>query len=124
MIQSTKVALLVFPAWVPYELIGKAVVAIFAIAATIVALGAMLFGLLFVWIRGWAFVSNSMWRGVDPTADETPPSWKLRVSGVALALSRFEFRKIPEAYRRADEMAGSQQSFMQYLKEVFVENGG
>lgn len=90
----------------PYELIGRIVV---QIVATILFLGvtAVLgFGALFVWVRGWRFISDMMWKGIDPKT-ETPPLWRTRIAAVCAALSTFQFRKIPAAYREATKIANN-----------------
>lgn len=93
----------------PYELIGRGAV---AIVATILILGVIAvlgFGVLFVWVRGWCFISDMMWKGYDPKT-ETPPLWRSRIAGVTAALSTFQFRKIPAVYREATERANNEKS--------------
>jgi hypothetical protein len=110
---------------IPYELIGKAVVAVVIIAAVVAAALAVIFALGFIWIRGWTWISNRAWHGYDPHG-EYPPLWKLRVAGVTIALARFEFRKVPAAYREAEELADNDLeahlALRQYLKSVFIDD--
>jgi len=107
-----------------YELIGRIVV--FAVAVTVVlaVAGAIAFVLGFVWVRGWTWVSNTAWRGYDPQG-EYPPLWRLRIAGVTIALARFKFRKIPAAYREAEEIATDDVTagvaLRRYLSAVFLD---
>lgn len=109
----------------PYELIGKATVAVLAITLGIGLLIATFIAALFVWTRGWKALSNLMWRGYDPEGDR-PPVWKVQISGVALAMGRLEFRKIPAAYREASDLTDNdttaKQTMTLYLKTVFVDS--
>ena len=112
-------------AWpdLPYEVVGKLVVAVIALAALIATIGFVLFAFGFVWARGWTWVSNTAWRGYDPTEDR-PPRWRLRIAGVTIALARFKFKKIPAAYREADELAEDEMTarvaLRRYLSAVFM----
>ena len=109
----------------PYELIGKAVVFLILLAIVVALFASVVLVLLFIWIRGWVFISNFMWRGYEPHKDR-PPLWKIRVSGVTLAISRFQFHKIPAVYREADEIADddltAHQAMIRYLKGAFVDD--
>lgn len=109
----------------PYAALGKAVVGLLAFALLVAAVGAVVLAAGFVWVRGWTWVSNTAWRGYDPTEDR-PPRWRLRVAGVTIALARFKFKKIPAAYREADELADDEitagVALRRYLSAVFVED--
>lgn len=106
----------------PYELIGMAVVALVLLIVAVVVLLAAVIAVLVVWTRGWARLSNRMYRGYKThPEDERPPVWRLRVSGVSLALSRFKFRKIPRAYRKAEDMTENDATLRQYLSTVFLD---
>jgi hypothetical protein len=76
-----------------------------------------------LWSRGWSKLSNLMYYGYPDAINggELPPLWRLRISGVALALSRFKFRKVPEAYSQAEQMANGEETFLTYAKSVFVD---
>lgn len=84
---------------IPYELIGKVVVFIFAIifACAIIILG------LYVYSKLFFYLSELMWRGYDE--DNYPPEWRLKISAIALCLLYFKFHKIPGAYIEAIDMA-------------------
>lgn len=103
----------------PYELIGVVVVSI--VIAVLVVLAAILVPIIAfaIWVRGWANLSNLMYRGYSIEAGNRPPLWKMRISGVALALSRRDFRKIPTVYREAEQLADDEVTFVQYAREVF-----
>ena len=88
----------------PYELIGRFTVVFFISALLMVVGGLLIVTFLKVWVRGWKWLSNRMWEGYDPDG-ESPPLWKMRVSWIAYALSRFQFRKIPAAWKEATELA-------------------
>lgn len=102
-----------------YELIGKITVAVIAILFIAVVGAVIIAALMFAWSRFWTAVSNKMYEGY--TLDDEPPVWRLKVSGVSLALARFEFRNVIPAYREADDLTENDESFREYLKEVFVD---
>jgi len=110
----------------PYEIIGKAVTFALAVVAVLAVAGVLAFAFAFTWIRGWTWVSNTAWRGYDPTEDR-PPRWRLRIAGVTIALARFKFRKIPAAYREADDLATDEVTvrvaLRRYLSAVFIDGG-
>jgi len=109
----------------PYDGIGKAVVGIVVVALVAAAAATVVFGLVFVWVRGWTWVSNTAWRGYDPQG-EYPPLWRLRIAGVTLALARFKLWKIPAAYREAEEIATddvtAHVALRRYLSAVFLDD--
>lgn len=111
---------MVFPSALPYELIGKAVVAILAIAIAVTLLVASIGAILIAWNRVFIWVSNRMWNGYSVTDSETPPLWKVRVSGVTLALGKFKFSKVRAAYHEAEEISDNEKTFMDYAEAVFV----
>lgn len=105
----------------PYELIGMAVVALIALIVVLALLIGSILVVLFIWCRGLTWLSNRMYKGYGTEAGERPPLWKLRISGVSLALSRFQFRTVPAAYREAKELADENITFHNYLKQVFID---
>lgn len=113
------------PSGLPYALIGEIVVSlvlvVLAIAVVVVAAGFFFVG----WVQGFRWLSNRMYNGYDVEAIEDeerlPPVWKIRVAGVALALSRFEFRKVGLAYREAPDLTENDETVREYLKKVFVD---
>lgn len=109
----------------PLELIGAAVVALATVAVALGLLVAAMMAVLFVWIRGFTFVSNLMWRGYDPSDLDYPPLYRRRVAGVTLALARFKFRKILPAWREAEEMGDDDvtvsHAIRNYVNEVFLD---
>lgn len=110
----------------PLELIGAAVVSIATIIATVESVAAIVIGLGVAWVRCWTFFSNLMWRGYDPTEQRYPPLYRLRLAGVTIALARFKFRKIPAAWREAEEIAHDELTahlvLRNYLKRVFMDD--
>lgn len=100
----------------PYELIGRATVAIVSLIVFLLGSGILIFVGWFVWVRGWAWISERMWKGYDPNGD-VPPLWKMRISAVTIALSRFEFRKLPVVYREAEDLADDQTTIIQAVKQ-------
>jgi len=110
----------------PYELIGKAVVFILAMVLVLAIAATIVLALGFVWVRGWTAISNFMWRGYDPHDTEYPPLWKLRVSGVTVALAPFKFNKILPAYREAEELADDDVTvnvwLRRYVKSMFLDD--
>lgn len=108
---------------IPYELIGRGVV--YSITAlVIVAVIALVIGLLlYAWNRLFVGISNYMWKGHDfKDSEDYPPLWKLRASGVALALGKFKFRKVVPAYYEAEDIAEDETTFIQYLENVFIKD--
>lgn len=107
----------------PYELIGVGVVSLL-LAVLIVVLCLASYILAFVaWVRGWAWVSNRMYRGYSIEEGNRPPLWKMRISGVTIALSRRDFRKIPAVYREAEELADDEITFVEYARSAFDIDG-
>lgn len=88
----------------PYEIIGKSVVALIVVTTLLVGIITLGIGLFALWIRGWQAVSNYMWRGCEP-GDNHPSLWKVRISSIATALYTFQITKMPAAYREAEEIA-------------------
>ena len=109
----------------PYELIGRAVVVLLAIAAVLLALGVILFGVLFVWIRGWKWLGNLMWKGYDYHSDEWPPVWKRRVALFAICMYRFDFRVVLEKQREIkgdDESKATDETLVGWLRRVYIND--
>lgn len=107
----------------PYDLIGRGTVLVLAVILAIFILGAVILGGAFIWTRGWSYISNVMWRGYDPDDNDYPPAWKIRISGITIALARFQFHKIPAAYREGGEMTDkditARAAMQRYLTNVF-----
>lgn len=106
----------------PYALIGKVVVFVVAVVVGLAVLAGCILGLLWLWVRGWSWVSNRMYVGYEITpVEERPPLWRMRISGVALALARFQFRKVRPAYREAETLTDDETTLRAYLSSVFLD---
>lgn len=86
----------------PYELIGKATVALVVLALMVAAGIAVLIALHAVWYRGLTWVINRMWKGYD-IHGEQPPYWKRRVSLIAYHLRQFDFSEYEHRKRELDK---------------------
>lgn len=97
---------MILPDGLPYEAIGRATVALVALVVAAALVVVLLVVAYAVWWRGLTRASNRLWRGYSPTG-ERPPVWKLKISGVLIALRGFEVRKIPAVLEEAEELGGT-----------------
>jgi hypothetical protein len=107
----------------PYPFIGQVVVTLVGIAVVVGVVFGTLYVGGFVWRRTFAAISDLMYRQYKTyPAEERPPVWMMRISGVSLAISRFEFTKIGEAYRRAEILTENDATLRQYLSQTFLDD--
>lgn len=108
----------------PYATIGKITVAILMIALTLTFLAILVATSIVAWTQTWMWISNKMWNEYEPS-NTHPPVWKMRISGIALALSRFEIQKLPAAYREATKLdadSTADQALKTYVQRVFIDD--
>lgn len=86
----------------PYELIGRATVALVGAILLELLVVALLVALYAAWYRGLTRASNYLWSGFYPAEGERPPPWKLKLSGLCIGVRDLDRRKIRRAWEGPD----------------------
>ena len=85
----------------PYELIGKATVALLVVVALFGLLACIVFSVLYFWIWFWTKMVRCAWKGYHPLDGPKPPRWRRKVSIIAHGLREFkkpsEIREVKRA---------------------------
>ena len=94
-----------YPEMIPYELLGKITFTIIGVVVGVTLSVGLVIGLFLCWKKFWYGISELMWTGHKGEENDNPSLWKTRVSGVSLAIGRFQFLKLVDVYKEAEDIA-------------------
>lgn len=86
----------------PYELIGKVVVAIIALIMAVFILIGIPILLYKIWFKSLTFLSNLIWRNYEPKEGERPPKNWRKVSAFIIILRDNDFQKKEEVWEEIE----------------------
>lgn len=97
--------LCMYPEMIPYELLGKITFTLIVLSVGVTLAVIIGFGLFICWNKVWYGISELMWNGHRGENNANPPLWKTRISGVSLAIGRFQFLKLVDVYKESEDIA-------------------